>query len=208
MTPEAFAARFQSLWRVAQPGSAEGVRRHGLLTARAIGALAGVDLSARRARPIHLRLPDGTPVAVTDNGPLSPERLAGVLDDGLSPTDWLAMLNDRAFFWPDRRTGAANAAARAAMGLGVEWHRFDTLRLLSPVWNRAEIAPFNTGATLRRPPRRGRATFAPLDGLDWDEWRRRRRDAGIKAGLDAVREVAVRGGVPHAGAALREVIAG
>jgi hypothetical protein len=109
------------------------------------------------------------------------------------------------FFWPDRRIGAANAAARAAMGLEVEWHRFDTHALLAPVWDRAEIAPFNTGATLRMPPRRGRGTFAPLSGLDWDEWRARRRAAGIKAGLDVVREVTVRGGVAHAGEVLEVV---
>jgi hypothetical protein len=94
------------------------------------------------------------------------------------------------------------------MGLGVEWHRCDTLALLAPVRDRAEIAPFDTGATVRLPPRRGRDSFAPLDGLDWDAWRRRRREAGVKKGLDGVHEVTVRGGVAHAGKALREVIAG
>ncbi|MFO6465260.1 DUF7002 family protein [Jannaschia sp. KMU-145] len=208
MTPEAFAARIPVLWRVSEPGSAEGIRQHGLLTAGQIGARTGIDMTARRPRPVRSNLPDGTPITITDNGPLSLRKLATKLDDGLTPEAWLAMLNDRVFFWPDRGIGANNAKARAKMGLGVEWHGFDTRALLGPVWDRAEIAPFNTGATVHDTPRRGRATFAPLKGLDWEAWRRARRDAGIKTGLDVVREVTVRGGVPHAGEALMQVIPG
>jgi hypothetical protein len=206
VTPDTFAARHPSLWRVAESGADEGVRRHGLLTARRIAELCGLDISDRRPVPIRAALPDGTPVTITDNRPLQPKRLAAILDDCLTPGDWLAMLNDRVFLWPDRRLGAANAAARRKLGLGTEWHRYDTAALLAPVWDRAEIAPFNTGATVRVPPRRGRATFAPLATLDWEIWRRARRTAGVIAGLDAVREVTIRGGAPHASAALVEVL--
>lgn len=205
MTPEAFAARVPMLWRVSQPGSAESIRKHGLLTARQLADLAGVDITQRRAAPVHGALPDGTPVTITDNGPLRMGRLAAKLDDGLIPEEWLALLNDRVFFWPKRESGQNNAAARAKMGLGVEWHGFDTHALLAPVWDRAEIAPFNTGATVHDTPRRGHWTFAPLATLDWDEWRRARREARIITGLDSVKEVTVRGGVPHAGVAVVEV---
>ena len=206
MTPGAFAARHPVLHRLAARGAAEGVRRHGLLPAAALARLCGIALPAGR-RPAALRgaLPDGIPVQITDNAPLSLRRLAAVLDDGLSPEDWMAMLNDRVFFWVDRRTGLRNLAARRRLGYESEWHRFDARALLAPVWPQAEIAPINTGATVHRPPRRGRATFAPLAGLDYEAWRRRRRDAGVKRSLDAVQEVVVRGGVPRAGEALLAV---
>jgi hypothetical protein len=40
------------------------------------------------------------PVTVTDDAPLPFRRLAGMLDGSLTPVDWLAMLDDRVFFWP------------------------------------------------------------------------------------------------------------
>lgn len=206
MTPEAFAARHPTLWRISARGSAEGIRRHGLLCAETIARLAGHPLApARRPRAVRLALPCGGPVVLTDNAPLSEGKLARVLDDGLAPADWMRMLNGRVFFWPDREGGAGNAAARRRLGYADEWHAFDTLALLAPAWDRAEVAPINTGATLRAPPRRGLATFAPLAGLDLDAWRRGRRDTGVVKGLDRVREVTVRGDLPHAGDALRSV---
>ncbi len=206
MTPEAFAARIPRLFRLSAEGSAEGIRRHGLLTARSLAAMAGHDLSdVRRAKALPLTLPDGTRVQITDNSPLSEKRLARILDDGLTPAGWIGMLNARIFFWPSQALGKGNLKARLRHGYASEWHVFDTLALLAPVWDRAEIAPFNTGATVHVPPRRGRATFAPLAGLDIDEWRDRRRAAGIVRGRDAVREVTVRGDLHHAGDALRDV---
>ncbi|WGH77235.1 DUF7002 family protein [Jannaschia ovalis] len=203
MTLEAFAARHPTLWRLSPRGSADGIRRHGLLSAATLAARAGVTLpTGRRRRAMPFALPDGTPVQVTDNSPLSEAKLARVLDDGLTPADWIAMLNARVFFWPDRRLGAGNLRARRRFGYVDEWHRFDTAAVLAPAWDRAEIAPFNTGATLHTPPRRGHATFAPLDGLDLAEWRERRRRAGAVQGRDAVREVTVRGDLPEAASAL------
>ena len=199
MTPAAFAARHPRLHRLGMEGAHEGVRRHGLLTAAQIAASAGIVLpTTPRPGPIRATLPDGTAVTITDNLPLSFEALAPVLDDGLTPEDWLAMLDDRVFLWPDRRLAAGNLRARRRLGYASEWQCYDAATLLTPVWDRAEIAPINTGSTVRRPARRGRATFAPLGALDWDAWRRAR---GRKA-PDRVKEVTVRGGAPDAGAAL------
>ena len=202
MTPDAFAALHPRLHRLAMAGAHEGIRRHGLLTARQVAERAGLDLPATpRRAAIRGALPDGTPVAVTDNRPLSFRALAPVLEDGLAPEDWLAMLNDRVFLWPDRRLGAGNLAARRRLGYDSEWQVYDTARLLRPVWDRAEIAPINTGSTVRVAVPRGRATFAPLAGLDHAAWRRARG----KRSPDTVKEVTVRGGVPDAGTALLEV---
>ena len=206
MTPKDFAVRMPRLYRLSTEGSAGGIRRHGLLCAATSAGLAGYVLpSKRRPTAIKFMLPDGTPIQITDNSPLSETRLAKILDDGLSPADWMAMLNARVFFWPSRELGAGNLQARRRFGYRSEWHIFDTRRLLEPVWDRAEIAPFNTGSTVRVPPRRGRATFATLAGLNFTAWRRRRRDAGLVGSLDIVKEVTVRGDVRTAGSALLSV---
>jgi hypothetical protein len=206
MSPEVFAARHPRLWRLAAAGATAPIRAYGLRCARSLAALAGHDLAdRRRATALDLTLPDGSRARITDNSPLSEARLAHLLDDKLTPADWMAMLNARVFFWPDPRLGLANLAARHRFGYASEWHVFDTHRLLAPVWDRAEIAPFNTGATVRLPPRRGRGTFAPLAALDYAAWRRARRDAGHIKGVDSVKEVTVRGDLPHANDALLEV---
>lgn len=189
-------------------GAAEGVRRHGLLPAADLARRAGHALPLpRRARAQALALPDGTRAILTDNSPLSLTKLAGVLDDGLTPEDWLAMLNARVFLWPDPKLAQGNLSTRRRLGYDSEWHVYDTVKLLAPVWDRAEIAPINSGATLRKPTRRGHATFAPLAGLDYQSWRRARRDAGRVQSLDSVKEVTIRGAAPDAAAALIEVTA-
>lgn len=200
MTPQALAARHPRLYRLAMRGASEGIRRHGLLPAAELARRAGRPLPAeRRPGAVPLALPCGTVAVLTDNAPLSFGKLARVLDDGLAPADWMAMLNARVFLWPDRALGQGNLKARRRLGYESEWQVFDTLGLLAPVWDRAEIAPINTGSTIHAPPRRGRSTFAPLAGLDFAAWRAARRDAGIKKGLDTPREVTVRGAVPQAG---------
>ena len=207
-TAESFAARFPRLWRLAEQGSHESVRRHGLLTAAQAAKRAGHDLRPER-RPgfVDLVLPCcGVQVAISDNLPLSAKRLEGALEDGLSVADWMAMLNDRAFFWTDRASGEAHLAARTRLGRRSEWQEYETEGLLGSCWDRAEIAPFNTGSTVRVAVRRGRSTFAPLAGLDYEAWRGARRDRGRKKGLDSVKEVTVRDGVPDAGRFLRRVL--
>ena len=206
-TPETFAARFPSLWRLAERGSHEGIRRHGLLTAAEAAEMAGHDLRpVRRPGFLDLALPCGTAVAVSDNLPLSERRLARALEDDLTVADWMAMLNDRVFFWTDRTSGEAHLAARTRLGRESEWQEYETGGLLASCWDRAEIAPFNTGSTVRVAVRRGLSTFAPLAGLDYEAWRGARRDRGLKKGLDSVKEVTVRGGVPEAGRFLRRVL--
>ena len=200
MILDAFASRHPVLYHLTAPSAVPGIRARGLLTAAqavARHAPGRTDLLGRR--PEHVALPGG--VTLGDNGPLSPARLAACLDDGLAPEDWLAMLNDRVFFYVNPRHWRGFVASRRAKGQDTAVLAFDASRLLTAHWARAEIAPFNTGSTLRRPPRRGRATFAPLDGLDWEDWRRRRGNARP----DAVREVTVRGGVPDAAACLISV---
>lgn len=199
MSLERFTEMYPRLFRLAAAGAAGGIRRHGLLTASEAASRAGVPLSDKpRREALPVTLPDGTTVIITDNLPLHFQKLGPVLDDDLSPVHWMRMLNDRVFFWPDRKLGEGNLKARRKIGYASEWQVYDTRRLLEAIWDRTEIAPINTGSTIHTPARRGLSTFAAINDLDFDAWRRLR---GRKS-LDRVKEVTVHGSAPDAGNAL------
>lgn len=212
MTPEELAAIVPRLYHLTAPDAVHGIRARGLLTPEAIADRAGLDAEARerllaRRRPKEVRLEaGGERYVVNDNAPLFTDKLAAVLQDGLAPADWLAMLNARTFFWADERFARSLRAARNNRDRPRALLVLDTLSLARAHGDRMELCPINSGATLHTPPPRGLATFAPLGDLDYDAWRRARRERGEKKGLDAIKEVTVRGGVPHAVDHLIEVI--
>ncbi len=198
MTPEELAALHPRLYHVTTPGAWPGIARHGLLSAAASLARLGVPAEqARRLtttrRPVEVPLADGAGrVVLNDNSPLSEAALCHCLDDGLTPAEWLAMLNARVFFWADEAGLARLLAARMNRGRARTVLVLDTLGLARAHAARVELCPINSGATLRRPARRGLATFTPLGAMSYQEWRRRRG----RSTPDRILEIVVQGGVP------------
>jgi hypothetical protein len=205
VSPEDLAARHPLLFHLTDPEAWPGIARHGLLAASRLLDLFEVPPEersaiegARRPAPVPMTHPRHGRAVISDNLPLTEKALAGCLDDGLSPADWLALLNARVFFWPDEGSLAAHLAARFLRGKPRLVLVFDTLSLTRAHAARVELAPINTGSTIRRPARRGLATFTPLLAHPYPAWRR------LRGGLDAVREVTVHRGVPDAAAYLVE----
>lgn len=199
MTPEDLAALHPRLYHVAACDALEGIRGHGLLSTSRLLDLFGTpadqrEAIERRRRPasVALQHPVHGKAVITDNIPLSETALAACLDDGLTPADWLRMLNGRVFFWPDERSLAGLLGARANAGAAKRVLVFDTLGLARRHAAAIELAAFNTGNTRRRPVRRGLATFTPLLRHGYGEWRR------LRGRLDVIREVTVVGGVADA----------
>ena len=197
MTPEDLSARHPRLFHVTEPGAAASIRRLGLLsTSRLLDMFelpeterAALELQ-RRPRAVPLHHPRYGRAVLNDNLPLSERGLASCLDDGLTPTDWLRMLNDRVFFWADAEGLARLLTARVNRDRAREVLVLDTLGLARAHADQVELCAINSGATLRRPARRGLATFSPLATYSYDQWRR------LRGRLDRIREVVVRGGVP------------
>ena len=196
MTPEDFASRHKHLYHVTDPAALPSILAHGLLPTSALLTLFDVPAAERaaierRRRPAGVRLhhPRHGTAAITDNLPLSEAALARCLDDGLAPEDWLLLLNVRVFFWCDE------ASLGRLLGARLNRNRFrlvlvlDARGLLRDHGDRAELAAINTGSTIRKPARRGFATFTPLARYPYEEWRR------LRGGLDRVKEVTVVGGV-------------
>ena len=209
MTPDDLARLHPRLYHVTAPGAAAGVRRHGLLCAR--DALALLEVGEERARELtERRRPAGVPVShprhgtitINDNVPLSEKALERCLDDGLTPAEWLRMLNGMVFFWPGEAGLRSLLTARLNRDRDREVLVFDTRSLATAHADAVRLSPINSGSTIRRPARRGLATFTPLGRYGYAEWRR------LRGGLDRVREVTVEGSVPDAANHLIEVRSG
>jgi hypothetical protein len=197
MTPGELSARHPRLYHVTAPGAWPSIARHGLLPTAALLRLFEADptqhaalTTTRRPAEVRLEHPVHGTAILNDNLPLTEQALAACLDDGLTPQDWLRLLNDRVFFWADstgvdRLLGARMNRERARIVLV-----FDTLCLSLAHAERVEICPINSGSTIRKPARRGLATFTPLLAKSFPEWQRQRKRR------DRVLEVVVRGGIP------------
>lgn len=196
MTPDELAARHPRLFHVTEPGAWASIRRFGLLSTSRLLDLFELDVGARRVLETHRRPeavglshPSHGDIVLNDNLPLSEAALASCLDDGLKPADWLRMLNARVFFWADEDGLSRLLGAKANRGRSRDVLVVDTLSLARTHADRMELCPINSGATLRKPARRGLSTFTPLAANAYDDWRR------LRGKRDRILEVVVRGGV-------------
>lgn len=196
MSPEELAAKHPRLYHVTDPRALPGILRHGLLPTSGLLSLFEVPAAdrpaiERRRRPagVPLSHPTHGDAVITDNLPLSEAALASCLDDGLAPGDWLAMLNERVFFWADEEGLGRLLGARLNRGRDRAVLVLDTLGVARRHGPRMELSAINTGSTIRRPARRGLSTFVPLHRHGYEAWRR------LRGGRDRVREVTVVGGV-------------
>ena len=206
MTPDEIVCRFPRLYHVTEPGAHESVRRHGLLSTVALLDLFETPeserrqlLHARRPDPVSLSHPVHGQAILNDQRPLSMKALETCLDDGLAPADWLGILNGKVFFWPDEKQLQRLTQARANRKRQREVLVFDTARLLEDNFDRLSLSPINTGNTMRRPARRGLATFALAKDHGWEAWRT------LRGRRDSVVEIAINHRVASAGDALAEV---
>jgi hypothetical protein len=211
MIPSALAALHPQLFHLCERDAVDAILRHGLWSTRRL--LDGVALSnEERRRLLACRRPAARRlqharfgfVTINDNLPLSEKKLAACLDDGLTPADWLGLLNGKVFFWARQADAQTLLHAAGNAGRSKALLAFDTRSLLEAHGARAAIAAINTGQTrfpLKRAARRGLATFAPFDAVDYAVWR--------KAGGGSprrVKEVVVEDGVADAARHLVEVV--
>jgi hypothetical protein len=207
MAPEELAHHHPRLYHVTTPGAVCGMMKHGLLPTSALLDLFGIvgeQRAAIEARPraaeVVIEHATHGKAVISDNSPLTVESLERCLDDGLRPADWLRMLNERVFFWADRRAVARLLHARINRDRARDVLVVDTLSLARGLADRMDIAPINTGATIRRAARRGLSTFAPVQAHSYQAWQR------LRGRRDRVLEVTARGGIPDINEHLIDVV--
>ncbi len=104
MTPEDLASRHPRLFHATLPQAWPEIQVHGLLTAQQLLDRFEIQGQARNRiestphpAAVTFDHPDHGRAVLSDQSPMRTAALAGCLDDGLLPADWLAILNRRAF---------------------------------------------------------------------------------------------------------------
>lgn len=188
---------YPRLWHMAEDGSFDSILKHGLLSTSALLDLHAIS-GAKREAIERMRRPEsvvingkGVPSAtIRDNKPMTASALEKCLEDGLTPEEWFALLNDRAFFWLSKTRLNKLLNARAYRERPQTVLTVDTESLLEAHRDRIELSPLNSGATIYNPLPRGRTSFLPIAEYPFDQRR-------VEKGREYwVVELVVPGGVP------------
>jgi hypothetical protein len=154
------------LYHMAEFGTWESIRTHGLLSTSALLDLFGYT-GEKRANIEQCRRKTSIPITdhqhgkavIRDQRPMSDSKLAKCLRGGLTPRDWYRILNGKVFFWlTEARLLTLMKAYADSEHLVLE---VDTRELLRRCEVRVMLAPMNTGTTKPMAHPRGLATFQP-----------------------------------------------
>lgn len=205
MSPEELAEKHPYLYHSTRASALDSIAKHGLLSTSRMLALFDMPMAerlvaeaARRPGDVRLAHPVHGEAWLTDNIPLSFKALAACLDDGLTPADWMRLLNRRVFFWASESDLNTHLSASMRRGASRTVMVFDTLSLVTACRARVELSAINTGSTIRKPARRGLTTFSPLERYSYREWQR------LRGQRDRIKEVTVLDGIDDIGAHLVE----
>ncbi len=173
------------LYHMAEFGTWESIRTHGLLSTSALLDLFGY-IGEKRANIEQCRRKTSIPITdsqhgkavIRDQRPMSDSKLAKCLRDGLTPPDWYRLLNGKVFFWlTEARLLTLMKAYADSEHLVLE---VDTRELLRTCGDHVMLAPMNTGTTSPMAHPRGLATFQPPHRYRF-EMNRKRKGGARKA---------------------------
>jgi hypothetical protein len=178
---EELIRHYPRLWHMAEDGSWDSIREHGLLSTSSLLDLYGYSGKARDAlesarRPKSVLISaDGLPHAVVrDQKPMTASALRKCLSDGTTPEQWFETLNSRVFFWLSRERLRGLLNARAYRGRPQTVLTLNTASLVEANKDRIRLSPINSGATIYNPVPRGPDTFCTLSDFQFDERRKTR----------------------------------
>jgi hypothetical protein len=188
---------YPRLWHMAEDGSWDSIRKHGLLSTSALldlykynGKARHALESARRPESVLISADELPHAVVRDQKPMTAPALEKCLTDGTTPEQWFETLNSRVFFWLSRERLRGLLNARAYRSRPQTVLTLDTASLVDANRDRIRLSPINSGATIYNPAPRGLDTFSTVSDFQFDERRKTRT-------LDnAVVELTVLGGVP------------
>lgn len=197
VSPAELIARYPRLYHMAERDSLPSILKHGLLSTSSLLDLYAVNGKRRTVIESDVR---GESVAiensrfgravVRDQCPMSVASLKSCLLDGLTPRDWMHILNARVFFWVSEKRlhGLLNAG-----NYRHEEHDvliLDTASIVESHAEKIDLCSMNSGASIPWIKPRGKDTFRPIAEYPWKDWLKKRGRNG-----DTVVELTVKGGV-------------
>lgn len=190
-----FTRRHPRLFHLAHGDAWPSLAEHGLLSVRSIVQRSALPQSEREAmltqhRPVSVSVdvPGLGSVVVRDQGPLNMAKLAACLTGGMTPAQWLTMLNSMAFLFPSEATLATLYEKYRADAVTVL--ELDSRSLVAEYGSLIRLASINTGATVYAAAKRGADTFRGIAQFD---------------ARKQVKEVAVMDGIPDLARHVRRV---
>jgi hypothetical protein len=158
--------QYPTLYHMAEDGSWESIRRHGLLSTSALLDMFEIEdqqrfaiESARRSEIVRVEHPNYGTAFVRDNKPLQEKALERCLSE-MTPREWYEHLNRRVFFWVERKRLLKLLGARAYRDRPHLVLEVETAGLLERHAERVSLSPINSGATFALGPApRGPDTF-------------------------------------------------
>lgn len=174
LTVDYLVERWPRLFHMAEAGSWNSIKEHGLQSTTALLDRLGIEdpmraeiESERRAESVELKDALGNSVWVRDNKPINETALLKTLE-GMMPEEWYRTLNGRVFFWLTRKR------LDKLRGAGAYRHRkhdiltLDTAMLMQSHGETVELSPLNSGAVhpAANYPR-GVGTFSRVADYPW-----------------------------------------
>lgn len=182
-----FVSRHPYLWHLAHGDAWPGLLRHGLLSSERLVDLFEVPAEAartlmqrRRDDSVTITHPRHGTAVLRDQKPVRLQALAGALTGGMTPEDWLLLLNQYVFLFPSDVTQSPMYVTYRHEPLVVL--TLSTASLVPRHEEKIRLTGINTGYFMRRPAARGRETFQPIASFDRP--------------LSGVKEIVVQGGIP------------
>lgn len=175
VTPAQLAELYPRLYHMAELGSWESVRRHGLLSTSALLTLFEIEGEERR-RIEHCRRDTSVPIRhlvhgramVRDQKAIIESKLLGALQD-CTLQEWYSVLNSRVFFWLTVERLRRFLHAKEYRGEPHAVLTLDTLTLATAYEDRITLSPMNTGNTLPIAHPRGLKTFQRMRDYPFQE---------------------------------------
>lgn len=191
ITLEQLAGHYPFVYHMAECDALDQIRRHGLLSVSAILDLFGIQGSQREALETRIRKDSHVlesaehgRFTLRDQKPLSEAKLAGSLQDGLTPVEWLRLLNRKTFFWLGRDKVEHLIGARAYRDREHIVLEIDTRTLVNAHAKRVTLAAMNTGSTSPVAHPRGTSTMLPLAEFPYEDRLRRHLRPAVELCID------------------------
>ncbi|MBY3060380.1 hypothetical protein HF263_30705 [Rhizobium leguminosarum] len=164
-------SRISKVFHLAEASNLPSILEHGLMSTKRLLDLARVP-DADQADRLRSHRPDNErlsgSVMIRDQKPMPPSALERALEDGLTPGDWYAHLNDFVFFWLD--VNRMERQRRACGDRPQVLLTFDAASLLDQFGTDAFVSPINSGNARRKPARRGLSTLMPYSTWLLNGW--------------------------------------
>ncbi|GAA6165089.1 hypothetical protein NBRC116590_27930 [Pelagimonas sp. KU-00592-HH] len=168
------------------------INKHGLMCAETLAQKAGIPSNYLVLRKERLQgTLDGFPVILNDQKPLRAGQNKLEFLEGHSMESWSKQLDQRVFFWPQRRGAAFNKRLSDETG-GLHEFLLDSRKLHRQFKDNLYLSPINSGNATRSPSKRGDWLYVCVATKSPEQFKRNRQ----MERADRVAEISLTADIP------------